>query len=307
MALKTTSRGKGKVAGETAHADGALYVVATPIGNLEDITLRALRVLGEVDLILAEDTRVSARLLRRFSITAPLKAFHEHNEEKVAPWVVERLDEGMDIALISDAGTPLLRDPGFHLIRLLQARNKKVVPVPGPSALVCALSVAGMPMERFVFEGFLPVKQEARRRRLEALREEARTLVLYEAPHRVRAAIGDMGDILGPERHAVIARELTKTFETIREGPLSGLYQWLGEDENNQRGEFVLVIEGKTKEERKDDAAVTEEGARVLRLLMEELPLKKAVTLAARLTGQKRNRLYRAALQHDGSLVTRDE
>ncbi|NNJ84035.1 MAG: 16S rRNA (cytidine(1402)-2'-O)-methyltransferase [Gammaproteobacteria bacterium] len=283
---------------------GVLYVVATPIGNLGDNTLRALQVLGSVDLILAEDTRISARLLRRFTITTRLKAFHEHNEQKMAPWVVEQLDEGMSIALISDAGTPLLRDPGLYLMRLLRAQGKKTVPVPGPSALVCALSVAGLPTDRFVFEGFLPVKREARRHRLQGLVEEARTLVVYEAPHRILATTQDMAEVLGGERQVVIARELTKAFETIYSGSLSAIAHRLSEDSNNQRGEFVVVVEGKPKVdpiEGAGEGAVTAEDQRILHLLMEELPLKKAVILAARLTGRKKNALYRIALQEHAS------
>nr|VFJ92716.1 MAG: 16S rRNA (cytidine1402-2'-O)-methyltransferase [Candidatus Kentron sp. H]VFJ93278.1 MAG: 16S rRNA (cytidine1402-2'-O)-methyltransferase [Candidatus Kentron sp. H]VFK00434.1 MAG: 16S rRNA (cytidine1402-2'-O)-methyltransferase [Candidatus Kentron sp. H] len=282
---------------------GVLYVVATPIGNLEDITLRALRVLGHVDLILAEDTRVSHRLLRRFAITTPMKALHEHNEQKMAPWVVDRLHEGMSIALISDAGTPSLRDPGFHLTRALRMQGKKVVPIPGPSALVCALSAAGLPADRFVFEGFLPVKQEARRRRLQALVEDPRTLVVYEAPHRILMTVRDMVGILGDRRQAVIARELTKAFETLYSGSLPMIERWLEQDRNHQRGEFVLVIEGKPKADPEGEhgtmaeESITEEDRRVLHLLMEELPLKKAVILAARLTGRKKNALYRIALR----------
>lgn len=277
---------------------GILYVVATPIGNLEDVTLRALQVLRDVDLILAEDTRISTRLLRRFGITTPIRAFHEHNERRVAPEIAAKIEQGTNIALISDAGTPLLSDPGFFLTRLLRDQGKRIVPIPGPSALICALSVAGLPTDRFIFEGFLPPKREARRHRLRALAEESRTLVVYEAPHRIRATIEDMTEIFGEERQAVIARELTKTFETIRSGPLLTLESWLQENENNRKGEFVLMIGGKPKMDSAESIeAVTAEDLRTLRLLREELPLKKAVTLTARLTGRKRNDLYRLALQ----------
>nr|VFK38203.1 MAG: 16S rRNA (cytidine1402-2'-O)-methyltransferase [Candidatus Kentron sp. SD]VFK43035.1 MAG: 16S rRNA (cytidine1402-2'-O)-methyltransferase [Candidatus Kentron sp. SD]VFK78609.1 MAG: 16S rRNA (cytidine1402-2'-O)-methyltransferase [Candidatus Kentron sp. SD] len=275
---------------------GILYVVATPIGNLDDIAPRALRVLGEVDLILAEDTRVSARLLRRFGIATPVRAFHEHNERRMAPDIVAQIERGARIALISDAGTPLLSDPGFHLTRLLHERNRKIVPIPGPSALICALSASGLPTDRFIFEGFLPSKQEARRHRLQGLAEETRTLILYESPHRIRETIRDMTEIFGDQRPGVIARELTKTFETIRSDSLATLAGWLLEDENHQRGEFVLMIGGKPKPDPARDEAITTEDLRALRLLLEELPLKKAVALAARLTGRKKNALYRLAL-----------
>nr|VFJ60173.1 MAG: 16S rRNA (cytidine1402-2'-O)-methyltransferase [Candidatus Kentron sp. FW] len=275
---------------------GVLYVVATPIGNLEDITLRALRVLGEVDLILAEDTRISARLLRRFGITTPMEAFHEHNERTMAPKILARLEGGANIALISDAGTPLLSDPGFYLTRLLRDQDKKVVPVPGASALVCALSAAGLPTDRFVFEGFLPSRQGARRARLGILAAETGTLVMYEAPHRILATMEDMLEIFGDERHGVIARELTKTFETIRSASLLTLRNWLCEDQNNRRGEFVLMIGGKPKAGLTENTEMAEEDTRTLRLLLEELPLKKAVALSARLTGRKKNDLYRLAL-----------
>nr|VFK07850.1 MAG: 16S rRNA (cytidine1402-2'-O)-methyltransferase [Candidatus Kentron sp. LPFa] len=277
--------------------NGILYIVATPIGNLDDITLRALRVLGEVDLILAEDTRISARLLQRFGITTQVKSFHEHNERKMAPAIVHRIERGANIALISDAGTPLVSDPGFHLTRLLREKGKRIVPIPGPSALICALSVAGLPTDRFIFEGFPPSKRAARRHRLQALAQESRTLILYEAPHRVQATIQDMMEIFGAERHGVLAKELTKTFETIRQGPLSTLEDWLRRDENHQKGEFVLMIGGKPKPDpARNIEAVTAEDLRVLRLLREELPLKRAVSLTARLTGRKRNDLYRLAL-----------
>nr|VFK14443.1 MAG: 16S rRNA (cytidine1402-2'-O)-methyltransferase [Candidatus Kentron sp. LFY] len=276
---------------------GTLYVVATPIGNLHDITLRALQVLAKADLILVEDTRVSARLLRRYGITTPVRAFHEHNERNTTPEIIARIEGGADIALISDAGTPLLSDPGFHLTRLLRDQGGKIVPIPGPSALICALSVAGLPTDRFTFEGFLPPKQEARRRRLRVLAEDTCTSIFYEAPHRIRATIEDMLEIFGEKRHGVIARELTKAFETIRRGPLAALASWLREDQNNQRGEFVLMIEGKPKADpARDPEATTAEDLRILRLLREELPLKKAVPLAARLTGRKKNHLYRIAL-----------
>jgi len=272
---------------------GTLYVVATPIGNLEDVGARALRVLAEVALIAAEDTRHSARLLQHFGIATPLAACHEHNERDQGGRFLARLQAGDDVALISDAGTPLISDPGFHLVRQAQAAGIRVVPVPGPCALIAALSAAGLPSDRFVFEGFLPAKRVARQARLECLREEPRTLILYEAPHRLLECLEDLERSMGSERKAVLARELTKTFETIKGLPLGELRAWVAADGNQQRGECVLLIAGWQ--------APAEEGVpaaalRVLDLLLQELPLKRAAALAAEITGVRKNLLYQAGL-----------
>ncbi|HLP31614.1 MAG TPA: 16S rRNA (cytidine(1402)-2'-O)-methyltransferase, partial [Geothrix sp.] len=223
---------------------GRLYVVATPIGNLADWSPRAREVLESVDLIAAEDTRHSGVLLKHFGIDRPLLALHEHNERDVVPELVARMAAGARVAQISDAGTPLVSDPGFHLVRAAQEAGITVVPVPGPSAVLAALAAAGLPTDRFVFEGFLPPKEGARRQRLEAMKDEPRTQVYFEAPHRVEETLGDLVRVFGADREAVVARELTKTFETIRRGTLAELAAWVAEDANQRRGEIVLVVAG---------------------------------------------------------------
>ena len=213
-----------------SNSAGALYVVATPIGNLEDISARALRVLREVSLIAAEDTRHSSRLLQHFGIATPLAACHEHNEREEGGRFLVRLQAGDDVALISDAGTPLISDPGYHLVRQARAAGIRVVPVPGACALIAALSAAGLPSDRFIFEGFLPAKAAARRARLELLKEEARTLIFYEAPHRILECLADLTTVFGAERPALLGRELTKTFETLQGLPLEQLHAWVEAD-----------------------------------------------------------------------------
>ncbi|MCQ4289067.1 16S rRNA (cytidine(1402)-2'-O)-methyltransferase [Pseudomonas stutzeri] len=280
-------------------AAGTLYVVATPIGNLEDISARALRVLTEVALIAAEDTRHSARLLQHFGISTPLAACHEHNERDEGGRFIKRLLAGEDVALISDAGTPLISDPGYHLVRQARAVGIRVVPLPGACALVAALSAAGLPSDRFIFEGFLPAKQVARRARLELLREEPRTLIFYEAPHRILDSLTDMEEVFGPERPAVLGRELTKTFETLKGLPLAELRAWVASDSNQQRGECVLVLGGWQAPQ--GEETVDANALRVLRLLLAELPVKRAAAVAAGVTGVRKNVLYQLALQEKGS------
>lgn len=274
---------------------GKLYVVATPIGNLDDISPRALRTLREVALIAAEDTRHSIRLLQHFGITTVLAACHDHNEREQGGRFVARLLAGDDVALISDAGTPLISDPGYHLVRQVRAAGIEVVPVPGPSALIAALSAAGLPSDRFIFEGFLPAKAAARRGRLDLLKEEPRTLIFYEAPHRVLESVQDMASLFGKDRHAVLARELTKTFETLKGAPLGELAEWIAADSNQQRGECVLLVTGWQAPEGED--AISGEVLRVLDLLLGELPVKRAAALAAEITGVRKNLLYQAALE----------
>ncbi|MDU9400110.1 MULTISPECIES: 16S rRNA (cytidine(1402)-2'-O)-methyltransferase [Pseudomonadaceae] len=274
---------------------GKLYVVATPIGNLDDISPRALRTLREVALIAAEDTRHSIRLLQHFGITTVLAACHDHNEREQGGRFVARLLAGDDVALISDAGTPLISDPGYHLVRQVRAAGIEVVPVPGPSALIAALSAAGLPSDRFIFEGFLPAKAAARRGRLDLLKEEPRTLIFYEAPHRVLESVQDMASLFGKDRHAVLARELTKTFETLKGAPLGELAEWIAADSNQQRGECVLLVTGWQAPEGED--AISGEALRVLDLLLGELPVKRAAALAAEITGVRKNLLYQAALE----------
>lgn len=274
---------------------GTLYVVATPIGNLEDISARALRVLREVSLIAAEDTRHSSRLLAHFGIQTPLAACHEHNEREEGGRFIGRLQGGEDVALISDAGTPLISDPGYHLVRQARAAGVAVVPVPGACALIAALSAAGLPSDRFIFEGFLPAKAAARCARLEALKEEPRTLIFYEAPHRILESLGDFRDVFGGDRIAVLGRELTKTFETLKGLPLSELHAWVEADSNQQRGECVVLVEGWHAP--LDENAVSAEALRVLDLLLAEMPLKRAAAIAADITGVRKNLLYQAALE----------
>ncbi|AHF69395.1 hypothetical protein PCH70_42420 [Pseudomonas cichorii JBC1] len=273
---------------------GSLYVVATPIGNLDDMSVRALKVLREVALIAAEDTRHSSRLMQHFGISTPLAACHEHNERDEGSRFITRLLAGDDVALISDAGTPLISDPGYHLVRQARAAGVQVVPVPGACALIAALSAAGLPSDRFIFEGFLPAKAVGRKSRLEVLREEPRTLIFYEAPHRILECLQDMEQVFGPDRPALLARELTKTFETLKGLPLAQLRAFVEGDSNQQRGECVVLVAGWTPPE--DEDVVGAEARRVLDLLLEEMPLKRAAALAAEITGVRKNLLYQVAL-----------
>jgi 16S rRNA (cytidine1402-2'-O)-methyltransferase len=266
--------------------------VGTPIGNLQDVTLRALDVLKSVAAVAAEDTRVARHLLDRHAITARLLPLHEHNEARASERVIELLRQGQSVALVSDAGTPAISDPGALLVRRVRDAGHRVVPIPGPNAAVAALSVAGMPVGRFVFLGFAPAQSAARRRLLEALRELPFSLVFYEAPHRMAEMLNDLLHCLGGERRIVIARELTKVFETVHESTLRDAPGWLDADPNRRKGEFVLVVQGATEELDRN----AEDAERVLKLLLAELPLKQAVKLAAEITGAKRNVLYERAL-----------
>ncbi|WP_295474114.1 16S rRNA (cytidine(1402)-2'-O)-methyltransferase [uncultured Pseudomonas sp.] len=283
------------VAAASNSATGSLYVVATPIGNLDDMSVRALKVLREVALIAAEDTRHSLRLMQHFGIATPLAACHEHNERNEGGRFIEKLLAGEDVALISDAGTPLISDPGYHLVRQARAAGVPVVPVPGPCALIAALSAAGLPSDRFIFEGFLPAKAVGRKTRLEQLREEPRTLIFYEAPHRILECLQDMEVVFGGERPAVLARELTKTFETLKGLPLAQLRAFVEADGNQQRGECVVLVAGWS--EPQGDDAIGSEARRILGLLLEDLPVKRAAALAAEITGVRKNLLYQLALE----------
>ena len=277
-----------------SHATAALYIVATPIGNLEDLAPRAIRLLSTVDLIAAEDTRHSSKLLHHFGIATKMTPVHEHNERVQIPKLIAQLQAGKSIALISDAGTPLISDPGFHLVRAARQAGVTVIPVPGPCAAIVALSAAGLPSDHFVFEGFPPAKTAARRAVYEKLRDEPRTLIFYESPHRILESLQDMADVIGPGREAVLARELTKQFETIRAGTLAELYAFVRADADQQRGEFVLLIHGAEREQRE---ALDADAERILNILLEDLPVSQSVTLAARITGLKKNRLYEYALR----------
>lgn len=277
---------------------GVLYVVATPIGNLDDWSPRAVATLKAVRLVAAEDTRHSGRLLQHFDIATPLVAVHDHNEGARSEGMVARLAAGEDIALISDAGTPLVSDPGYRLVAAVQAAGLRVVPVPGACAAIAALSAAGLPSDRFAFEGFLPARAAARRERLRALAEETRTLIFYEAPHRIAECLQDMVAELGPARRVALAREITKAFETIRQLPLAEMSAWVASDANQQRGEIVLVLEGAPEQA----AGETDwrEADRILGILMAELPPRQAAALAAEITGLKKNALYERALAAKG-------
>lgn len=273
----------------TATAPSTLYVVATPIGNLDDLSARARQVLAEVDAILCEDTRQSGVLLRHAGISRPLLAVHEHNEGERAAALVQRLREGQRLALISDAGTPLISDPGYRLVAAVRAAGCAVSPIPGPCALVAALSVAGLPTDRFAFEGFLPAKAGERRARLQAVASDPRTLVWYEAPHRIVETLAAAVEVLGGERRAVIGRELTKRFETVLDATLAELLVRVQSDADQQRGEIVLVVAGAPPV---DGAARIDEGRRLYALLAAELPPSKAARIAAAHTGAPKRALY---------------
>ena len=267
---------------------GTLHVVATPIGNLGDLSPRALEVLRAADAVCAEDTRHTRRLLAHFGIERPLLAVHEHNEDEIAARLVQRLLAGESLALVSDAGTPLVSDPGFRLVRAARAAGIRVSPVPGPCAFVAALSAAGLASDRFVFEGFLPSKASARRERLAALASEPRTLVIYESAHRIEAALADAVALFGGERPAVLARELTKLFETLLDGTLGELQSTVAADENQRKGEFVLLVQGAGEDA---DARIAE-GRRLYAKLCEHLPPSTAAKVAAELSGAPRKALY---------------
>ncbi|NUU68021.1 16S rRNA (cytidine(1402)-2'-O)-methyltransferase [Enterobacteriaceae bacterium BIT-l23] len=280
----------------TAISGGTLYIVPTPIGNLGDITQRALEVLQAVDLIAAEDTRHTGLLLQHFAINARLFALHDHNEQQKAEILRSRLQEGQSIALVSDAGTPLINDPGYHLVRACREAGIKVVPLPGPCAAITALSAAGLPSDRFCYEGFLPAKSKGRRDALQALENEPRTLIFYESTHRLLESLEDIRSVLGDTRYVVLARELTKTWETIHGAPVAELLAWVKEDENRRKGEMVLIVEGHKAQEE----ALPADALRTLALLQAELPLKKAAQLTAEIHGVKKNALYKYALEQQG-------
>lgn len=269
-----------------------LYVVATPIGNLGDMVPRAVDILQSVDLIAAEDTRHSVKLMQQFDIKTPMQAYHDHSGDKMAEKLVDKLRSGKSIALISDAGTPLVSDPGYRLVDAAMTAGVQIVPIPGPSALIAALSAAGLPSDRFIFEGFLAAKQQARCNQLKAVAKEARTVIFYEAPHRLLACLADMVAVFGPEREVVIAREITKTYETIKRMPVKQLQDWVAADQNQQRGECVLLVKGY----KANYDEISSEAGELLALLLTELPLKRAAAIVAKITGYKKKPLYQYGL-----------
>lgn len=277
----------------TLESDGTLYVVATPIGNLADMSRRAIDVLAGVSLIAAEDTRHTRQLLAHFGIHTPLCAYHDHNEDTMAPSLLGRLAAGETIALVADAGTPLISDPGYTLVERARAAGHRVVPIPGCNAAICALSAAGLPTDRFLFLGFPPRVSAKRREWLAKVAAEPGTLVLYEAATRAIQTLSDIGAVLGETRRTVVARELTKRFEQFLDGTADALARHLEAHPDNCRGEFVILVEG---EHGGNEARNAEEEARILKILMAELPIGQAASLAARISGGKRNRLYQLAL-----------
>lgn len=281
---------------------GALYIVATPIGNIDDLGARAREILATVELVAAEDTRHTGRMLKRLGVNVRLLSLHEHNESERIPGLIERLRAGGTVALVSDAGTPLVSDPGYQLVSAAHVEGIRVVPIPGPSALLAALAVSGQPTDRFVFEGFLPPKPQARRKRLQALRDEPRTLVLYVSSHHVEATLTDLVEIFGGERSATFARELTKTFETVRRDSLAALAEWVSGDPDQRRGEIVLVVAG-TPETVPGAGALDLD--RVLELLLAELPPTRAAAVAARLTGLPRREVYARSVKIAGESAQR--
>jgi 16S rRNA (cytidine1402-2'-O)-methyltransferase len=270
-----------------------LYIVATPIGNLSDISQRAIDTLKEVDVIAAEDTRHSGTLLQHYSISTPMISVHEHNEQQRSEVLLARLQLGESVALISDAGTPLISDPGYRLVSLVRQHDIRVVPVPGSCALISALSASGLPSDRFSFEGFLPSKQGARQQVLAALSNESRTLIFYESPRRLQASLTDMVASFGEGRRVCLARELTKLHETITTKPLAALLEWVSSDSNQQRGECVLLVEGIQQQKTSSEVEINH----MLTILLKELPVKKAAAVTASLLDVSKNTAYDMALK----------
>ncbi len=275
-------------------SQGRLLVIATPIGNLDDISARALAALRGAALVLCEDTRVSRRLLDRHGITARLASLHEHNEKRQTAQALRKLREGCVIALISDAGTPAVSDPGRWLVAAAHAAGVEVVSLPGPNAAIAALAGAGMDADRFVFEGFLPSRRSARRTRLQALQSETRTVVFYEAPHRIAAMLEDLASVFGADRRACLAKELTKAHERFVCDSLSRIQQWLAGDAKRSKGEFVVVVAGAARE--KEGGELSVDPLALLEALLEHLPVRTAAGIVAGLGGGKRNQLYQAAM-----------
>lgn len=274
---------------------GTLYIVATPIGNLDDISRRAIEILNSVDLIAAEDTRHSQKLLQSIQVDTPVVSHHDFSADSAIDRILDKLQSGRSVALISDAGTPLISDPGYKLVSLARQKNLSVIPIPGASALVSALSVSGLATDRFTFEGFLPSKAAARQKRLSGLADEQRTMVFYESTHRIMESLMDMGAAFEEQRLIFIGRELTKRFESHFLGTATACIEWLGGDANQQKGEFVVIVAG--CDERLEEARRHEQAMDIVRLLKSEVSMKKAVSLASKISGARKNLLYEAALQ----------
>jgi len=278
-------------------SQGTLYVIATPIGNRADMSERSISLLKQVDLIAAEDTRHSRILLQHYSISTPMQAYHDHNEESATPKLIQKLLEGVNIGLISDAGTPLLSDPGYRLVKAAHESSIKVSPVPGACAAVAALSVSGLPTDKFIFLGFPPHKQVARQRFYRDHEHQQATLIFYESSHRILASAGDLLQVFGERRQVIVAREISKLFETIHSTTLAQLPGWLEADKNQQKGEFVVILAGAEEQVGPEDVALE----RVLKILLAELPVKQASQIAAEITGMKKNYIYKRALTLSGN------
>ncbi|GJM13108.1 MAG: ribosomal RNA small subunit methyltransferase I [Pseudohongiella sp.] len=274
---------------------GTLYIVATPIGNLDDISRRAVEVLSGVDLIAAEDTRHSQKLLQSVQVSTPVVSHHDFSADSAIERILDKLESGASVALISDAGTPLISDPGYKLVSLARQKNLSVIPIPGASALISALSVSGLATDRFSFEGFLPSKGQARRKRLAALAGEQRTMVFYESTHRIVESIRDMSQVFEEQRLLFIGRELTKRFESHFLGTAQACIDWLDADTNQQKGEFVVIVAG--ADEQLEEVRRHEQAMDIVRLLSSEVSMKKAVSLASEISGARKNLLYEAALK----------
>ena len=272
---------------------GELYLVATPIGDMTDIAPRALGILNTVDIVAVEDKRRSSRLFSHFGIKTPMISYHDYSEEKQVKKIINELLCGKSVALISDAGTPLISDPGYKLVNAAKEKSIKVSPIPGPCALIAAISASGLPSDRFIFEGFLPPKSIARITKIQNISADSRTIIFYEAPHRILEAVIDMIKVIGPSRKIVLARELTKTYETFISGTLGSVLEVIEKDLNQQKGEIVIVLSGADSLEKKTEI---QDSKRILSVLLEELPLKQAVSLGSKITGIKKNIFYKLAL-----------
>ncbi len=272
---------------------GKLYIVATPIGNLADITQRAISTLSDVDLVIVEDTRVTGKLLNHLGIKKQMLSLHAHNENSATAGLVKRLMQGESVALVSDAGTPLISDPGFPLVRAARANGVEVLTIPGSCAGIAALSIAGIPCDKFVFEGFLPAKETARKKRLEDLLDETRTMVFYESPHRIVNSLNNMQEVFGSQRKAAVARELTKQFEQTESGSLAELIEWINQSRDHRKGEFVVIMSGNNVDSNRYEVKVDQ----LLFVLLAEVSVKKAASMASRLTGISKNELYAHALK----------